>query len=144
MSVRILIADDHAVVREGLRMILEATGDMTIVGEALDGRDAIEKAETLVPDVIIMDISMPEMNGIEATRIICERLPTVKIIILSMHHTNEHIFRAVQAGARAYLLKESAGASVATAIQEVMKGQYYFGAGVEVPPKVLRVNSRTH
>jgi len=136
MPVRILIADDHAVVREGLRMILEATGDMKIVGEALDGRDAIEKAETLRPDVIIMDISMPEMNGIEATRIICERLPTVKIIILSMHHTNEHIFRAIQAGARAYLLKESAGSSVAKAIQAVLKGQHYFGAGVEAPPKM--------
>ena len=142
MSVRILIADDHAVVREGLRMILEATGDMTVVGEALDGRDAIEKAATLRPDVIIMDISMPEMNGIEATRIICERLPMVKIIILSMHHTNEHIFRAIQAGARAYLLKESAGASVATAIQAVMKEQFFFGAGVEAPPNVDRNNSR--
>ena len=117
MSIRILIADDHAVVREGLRMILEARGEMTVVGEALDGRDAIEKAETLKPDVIIMDIAMPQMNGIEATRIICERLPEVKIIILSMHHTNEHIFRAIQAGARAYLLKESAGAGVAKAIQ---------------------------
>jgi len=144
MSVRVLIADDHAVVREGLRMILEAKGDMTIVGEALDGRDAIEKAEMLNPDVIIMDIAMPEMNGIEATRIICERFPAVKIIILSMHHTNEHIFRAIQAGARAYLLKESAGAWVAKAIHTVMKGQYYFGAGVEAPPKVLRSNGRTH
>jgi DNA-binding NarL/FixJ family response regulator len=143
MSVKILIADDHAVVREGLRMILEAMGDITVVGEALDGRDAIEKAETLKPDVIVMDIAMPEMNGIEATRIICERLPTVKIIILSMHHTNEHIFRAIQAGARAYLLKESAGAWVAKAIHTVMKGEYYFGAGVEAPPKMLRPNRRT-
>jgi len=143
MSVRILIADDHAVVREGLRMILEATGDMTVVGEALDGREAIEEAATLRPDVIIMDISMPEMNGIEATRIICERLPMVKIIILSMHHTSEHIFRAIQAGARAYLLKESAGASVATAIHTVLKEQFYFGAGVEAPPNVLHTKSRT-
>lgn len=143
MSVRILIADDHAVVREGLRMILEAMGDMTVVGEAIDGRDAIEKAETLKPDVIVMDIAMPEMNGIEATRIICERLPTVKIIILSMHHTNEHIFRAIQAGASAYLLKESAGAWVAKAIHAVVKGEYYFGAGVEAPSKMLHANRRT-
>jgi DNA-binding NarL/FixJ family response regulator len=143
MSVRILIADDHAVVREGLRMILEAKGDMTVVGEALDGRDAVEKAETLKPDVIVMDIAMPEMNGIEATRIICGRLPTVKIIILSMHHTNEHIFRAIQAGASAYLLKESAGAWVAKAIQTVMKGELYFGAGVEAPPKALNTSRRT-
>jgi DNA-binding NarL/FixJ family response regulator len=144
MPVRILIADDHAVVREGLRMILEARGDMTVVGEALDGRDAIEKAETLKPDVIVMDITMPEMNGIEATRTICKRLPDVKIIILSMHHTNEHIFRAIQAGARAYLLKESAGASVAKAVQAVMRGQHYFGAGVEAPPKVMHVNRRSN
>jgi DNA-binding NarL/FixJ family response regulator len=143
MSIKILIADDHAVVREGLRMILEAMGDMTVVGEALDGRDAIEKAETLKPDVIVMDIAMPELNGIEATRIICERLPAVKIIILSMHHTNEHIFRAIQAGARGYLLKESAGAGVAKAIQTVLKGQYYFGAGVEAPPNALSSNHRT-
>ena len=134
MPVRILIADDHAVVREGLRMILESLDEMTVVGEAVNGRDAIEKAAALKPDVIVMDISMPEMNGIEATRMICERLPSVKIIILSMHHTNEHIFRAIQAGARAYLLKESAGAWVAKAVQSVMKGQYYFGAGVEAPP----------
>jgi DNA-binding NarL/FixJ family response regulator len=144
MSVRILIADDHAVVREGLRMILEAKSDMTVVGEALDGREAIEKAETLKPDVIVMDIAMPEMNGIEATRIICGRLPAVRIIILSMHHTNEHIFRAIQAGARAYLLKESAGAWVAKAIQTVMKGEYYFGAGVEAPSKAVRTSRRTH
>jgi len=143
MPVRVLIADDHAVVREGLRMILEARGDMTVVGEALDGRDAIEKAETLKPDVIVMDIAMPEMNGIEATRIICERLPAVKIIILSMHHTNEHIFRAIQAGARAYLLKESAGAGVAKAIHTVLKGDYYFGAGVEAPPKMPQSSKRS-
>jgi DNA-binding NarL/FixJ family response regulator len=143
MPVRILIADDHAVVREGLRMILESMGGLIVVGEALDGRDAIEKAETLRPDVIVMDIAMPELNGIEATRIICERLPAVKIIILSMHHTTEHIFRAVQAGARAYLLKESAGASVAKAIQAIMKGEYYFGAGVEAPPKLVRARQRT-
>jgi len=144
MSVKILIADDHAVVREGLRMILEARGEMTVVGEALDGRDAIEKAEKLKPDVIIMDIAMPQMNGIEATRIICERLPEVKIIILSMHHTNEHIFRAIQAGARAYLLKESAGTGVAKAIQAVMKGENYFGAGVEAPPNVVPARRRKH
>jgi DNA-binding NarL/FixJ family response regulator len=128
-----MIADDHALVREGLRMILEATEGMAVVGEAVDGRDAIEKAVELKPDIIVMDISMPEMNGIEATRMICERLPSVRIIILSMHHTNEHIFRALQAGARAYLLKESAGSWVVKAINAVIKGQYYFGAGVEAP-----------
>jgi DNA-binding NarL/FixJ family response regulator len=137
MPVRILIADDHAVVREGLRMILEATDGMTVVGESSGGRDVIEQAENLKPDIIVMDITMPEMNGIEATRMICGRLPEIKVIILSMHHTNEHVYRAVQAGARAYLLKESAGAHVVKAIHAVMRGKYYFCAGVEVPTKIL-------
>jgi len=142
MPVKILIADDHSVLREGLRMILETTGDLIVVGEAINGRDAIEKAEKLKPDVIIMDIAMPEMNGIEATRIICKRLPSVMVIILSAYHNNEHIFRAIEAGARAYLLKESAGAWAAKAIHTVMKGQYYFGAGVEDPRKVLGTTNR--
>jgi DNA-binding NarL/FixJ family response regulator len=143
MPVKILIVDDHAVIREGLRLILESLDEMTVVGEALDGRDAIEKAGALKPDVIIMDITMPEMNGIEATRMICESLPTVKIIILSMHHTNEHIFRAIQAGARAYLLKESAGAWVVKAVHAVMKGHYYFGAGVEAPPNLSHAGKQS-
>jgi DNA-binding NarL/FixJ family response regulator len=133
MPVRILIADDHAIVREGLKMILESLSDMEVVGEAGDGRDALEKAEALSPDVIIMDIAMPELNGIEATRMIRERLPAVRVIILSMHHTNEHVFRAMQAGARAYLLKESAGFSVVNAVRAVMRGHQYFGEGIEEP-----------
>lgn len=141
MTVRILIADDHAIVREGLRMILESTDNMTVVGEALDGRDAVEKAEQLKPDVIVMDIAMPEMNGIEATRLICKSLPATRVIILSMHHTNEHIFRAIQSGAKAYLLKESAGTWVAKAVHAVMKGHFYFGAGVEDPMKFSGVSA---
>ncbi|MBW4056303.1 MAG: response regulator transcription factor [Proteobacteria bacterium] len=134
MSVRILIADDHILVREGLRTILEAQGDMHIVGEAGDGRNALKMAEALQPDVIFMDISMPELNGIEATRMILLRLPTTKIIILSMHHTNEYVIRAMQAGARAFLLKESAGPSAVNAVRAVMRGRQYFDAGIEVPP----------
>lgn len=136
MPVKILIVDDHAIVREGLRMILESLSDMDVVGEAGDGREALEKAETLFPDVIIMDIAMPELNGIEATRIICERVPAVRVIILSMFHTNEHVFRALQAGARSYLLKESAGSNVITAVRAVMRGQLYFSEGIEAPHKI--------
>ncbi|MBI5483547.1 MAG: response regulator transcription factor [Deltaproteobacteria bacterium] len=143
MPVRILIADDHAVVREGLRLILESTGEMCVIGEAVDGRDALQKAEALTPDVIIMDIAMPEMNGIDATQLICKLLPAVKVIILSMHHTNEHIFRAIQAGAKAYLLKESAGASVMKAVNSVMRGQMYFGAGVDNPMQFAGSPSHT-
>jgi DNA-binding NarL/FixJ family response regulator len=139
MPVRILIVDDHSLVREGLKMILESQSDMNVVGEAADGRDALKKAEALRPDVIIMDIAMPELNGIEATRMIHKLLPTVRVIILSMHHTNEHVFRAMQAGARAYLLKESAGFSVVEAVRAVMKGQQYCGEGVEAPAETRSI-----
>ena len=133
MAVKILIADDHAVVREGLRTILEVPGDFEIVGEAGDGRDAVYKAELLEPDVILMDISMPELNGIDATRLIRERLPAARVIILSMHHSNEYVMRAMQAGARAYILKESAGCNAVYAVRAVMRGRLYFGDGVEAP-----------
>jgi DNA-binding NarL/FixJ family response regulator len=133
MTVRILIADDHAVVREGIRTILQAQGDMEVVGEAGDGREALNKALVLRPDVILMDISMPALNGIEATRMILLRMPTVRVIILSMHHTNEYVIRAMQAGARAFLLKESAGFSIVSAIRAVMKGRQYFDEGIEAP-----------
>jgi DNA-binding NarL/FixJ family response regulator len=88
-----------------------------------------------------MDIAMPELNGIEATRMICERLPAVRVIILSMHQTNEHVYRALQAGAKGYLLKESAGFSVVDAVRAVMRGQHYFGEGVDAP---IKLNSCNH
>jgi DNA-binding NarL/FixJ family response regulator len=133
MPIRILIADDHSVVREGIRVILEAQCDINIVGEAVDGRDALKKAESLRPDVILMDISMPELSGIEATRLIHMRVPTARVIILSMHHTNEYVRRAMQAGAQAYLLKESIGCSAVDAVRAVMRGRLYFDEGIEAP-----------
>jgi DNA-binding NarL/FixJ family response regulator len=142
MTVRILIADDHAVVRDGLRMILGAQKNLSVVGTAANGREAVARAETLRPDVILMDIAMPDLNGIEATRIICQATTSAKVIILSMHHTGEHVFRALQAGARGYLLKESAGAEVVKAVRSVMQGHSYFGKGVENPPEGGLVESR--
>jgi DNA-binding NarL/FixJ family response regulator len=133
MAVRILIADDHAIVREGLRTILEAQCDMEIVGEAGDGLDALHKAEVLRPDVIIMDISMPEVNGVEATRMIHLCVPSARVIILSMYHTNDYVARAMKAGARAYILKESAGSSVVSAVRAVMRGRFYYSEGVAAP-----------
>ena len=133
MPVRILIADDHALVRDGLRMNLEARGDFVVVGNAANGRDALAQALALLPDVIIMDIAMPELNGIEATRLICERLPTVKVLILSMYSSSEHSFRALRSGAKGYILKESAGEEVVTAVGTIMRGRLYFGAGVANP-----------
>jgi len=133
MPLKILIADDHAVVRDGLKMILSSAGDMDVVGTATDGRDAISKAEALQPDVIVMDIAMPGLNGIEATRVICSRLASVKVIILSMHHTHEHVIRAFRAGARGFILKESAGADVVKAVRAVKQGLHFFGNGVDKP-----------
>lgn len=130
MPVRILIADDHAIVRDGLRMMLESQDDMTVVGEARTGWEAVTQAEKLLPDVLIMDISMPELNGIEATSILHTRLPSVKVIILSMHNTIEFIFKAKDAGARAYIIKDSAGIEVRKAVRSVMKGRWFTGDGV--------------
>ena len=135
MAVPILIADDHSLVRDGLRMNIEAQEDFKVVGEAINGREALTKAVELRPSVIIMDIAMPDMNGIEATSVICERLPGIKVLILSMYCSLEHSFRALHAGATGYLLKESAGDEVVMAVRTIMKGRYFFGAGVPVPLK---------
>ena len=132
MPFKILIADDHAVVRDGLKMILESHKDLVVVGTAVNGNDAVEQAVALHPDVILMDIAMPELNGIEALRIIAERVPSARVIILSMHNTNEHVFRAVQAGARGYILKESAGSHAVKAIGAVMKGHEYYCDDIDI------------
>ena len=125
MTIRVLIADDHTIVRDGLRALLEADQDIQVVGDAANGRDAVRQAAQLGPDVVIVDIAMPELNGIEAARQICEACPSAQVIILSMHSTAEHIFQALQAGARGYLLKESAGKEVIAAIRAVHAGQRY-------------------
>jgi DNA-binding NarL/FixJ family response regulator len=138
MTAKILIADDHAIIRDGLQMILEANADMTVVGTATSGREAISKAKTLRPDIIIMDIAMPELNGIDATRAICKAAPRTRVIILSMHYTPEHVHRALQAGGRGYLLKESAGSEVVKAVRAVLNGALFFGKGVDKPEPSAR------
>jgi len=125
MTITIFLADDHAVVRDGLRFLLEAQQDIDVVGDADNGRDAVHQVTQLQPDVVILDIAMPELNGIEAARQIREACPSTQIIILSMHSTSEHVFRALQAGARGYLLKESAGIEVVNAVHAVRAGQRY-------------------
>ena len=124
-GIRVLIADDHALVREGIRALLSRTQDIEVVAEAGGGREAIAMARASRPDVILMDIAMPDLNGIEATLQIHDTCPSTQVLILSMHSTTEHIFRALQAGARGYLLKDSAGAEVVEAVRVVHAGRRY-------------------
>jgi DNA-binding NarL/FixJ family response regulator len=125
MSIRVLLADDHAVVRDGLRLVLEANDDISVIGVAADGREAVRQCLQLRPDVAVLDIAMPELNGIEATRQIRAEQPATHVVILSMHSTTEHIVGALRAGAQAYLLKESAGIEVVQAVRAVHTGQRY-------------------
>jgi len=124
-EIRVFLADDHAVVRDGLRLLLEAQPDIKVVGDAANGWDAVRRVARLRPDVAILDIAMPELNGIEATQQIREVCPSTQVVILSMHSTSEHVFHALQAGARGYLLKESAGIEVVNAVRAVHVGRRY-------------------
>jgi DNA-binding NarL/FixJ family response regulator len=124
MTVTVLLADDHAVVRDGLRALLE-TGDLQVVAVAGNGREAVAEALRLKPDIVIMDIAMPELDGVEATRRIVEKCPETRVLILSMYLSAEHIYRALQAGAQGYVLKESAGEEVVEAIRTLRAGKRY-------------------
>lgn len=125
MIINIFLADDHAIVRDGLKLLLEAQPDLKVVGGAGNGREAVQQVIHLKPHIVIMDIAMPELNGIEAARQILEVCPTTQIIILSMHATSEHVFRALEAGAQGYLLKESAGIELVNAIRTIQTGRRY-------------------
>ncbi len=125
MNTTIFLADDHTIVRDGLRVLLETQLEASVVGEAANGRAALRQIQQLCPDIVILDIAMPEMNGIEAAEQVSEMCPDSRIIILSMYSTTEHIFRALRAGARGYLLKESAGTELIKAVQMVCAGQRY-------------------
>ena len=123
--ITVILADDHAILRDGLRFLLEAAGDIEIISMAANGQEAVEQAKIYCPDVIVMDISMPVMSGIEATRHICKICEHTKVAILSMHHTTEYIQRALEAGAVGYLLKDSAGAELVAAIRALNDGKRY-------------------
>jgi DNA-binding NarL/FixJ family response regulator len=135
LSIAVFLADDHTVVRDGLRVLLETQHDITVIGDAANGRDAVRQVAELCPDVAVMDIAMPELNGIEATYQIRQLCPATQIVILSIHSTTEHIFRALQAGARGYLLKESAGAEVVNAVRVAYAGRRYLSH--KITDKVL-------
>jgi DNA-binding NarL/FixJ family response regulator len=128
--IRILLADDHAVVRQGFKMILGAHPDMEIIGEAGNGRDAVELAEQLKPDVVVMDVAMPELNGIEATRRLAESVPHARVVALSMHKDSVYVREILRAGARGYLLKDSVAADLVSAVRAVARGEGYLSPQV--------------
>ena len=128
--IKVYLADDHLIVRDGLRALLEANPDIVVVGDAPDGQQAVQEVLHLQPDVVIMDISMPILNGIAATQEILAVLPETRVIILSMLGDAEHVFRALEAGAQGYLLKESAGREVVEAVLGVYAGRVYLSSPV--------------
>jgi two-component system response regulator NreC len=129
-KIRVLLADDHGVVRKGLRFLLESEGDIEVVGESSDGRQAVQDAETLRPDVIVMDIAMPRLNGIEATSQIVKRSPDSSVIVLSMYSDEEYLVRALTAGAKGYLLKDSAESDLVAAVRSVSGGRPFFSPSI--------------
>jgi DNA-binding NarL/FixJ family response regulator len=129
-KIGVLLADDHTLIRAGLRMVVEAQPDLSVVGEAANGREAVAMAQALKPDVVVMDIGMPSLNGIEAARQIRETLPDTQIVMLSMHSDEGYVLRALKAGAKAYLLKDSAEADLAQAIHAAAAGKSFFSPAV--------------
>jgi len=130
MPIRILIADDHGVVAEGLKQLVEAESDMQVVALVGDGREAVQQARDTQPDVVLMDLSMPELNGADATRAILQRDPKCRVIVLSMYAQREYVRRALKAGAAGYVVKRSAAKEVVEAIRAVHAGQRYLSPRV--------------
>jgi len=130
MSVTIFLADDHSVLRDGLGMLLETQPDFKVVGAASNGREAIEQIQKLEPNIAILDIAMPEVNGLDVARYVNRNCPNTQVIMLSMHRTTEHIIQALEAGARGYVLKESAGDEVIGAIRAAQSGGRYLSQAV--------------
>jgi two-component system, NarL family, response regulator NreC len=129
-TIRILLADDHSVVRHGFRMILAAQADLEVIGEAANGREAVEQAEQLQPDLVVMDVSMPELNGIEATRRVLEVAPRCRVLALSMHRDAVYVREILRAGAAGYLLKEAGDHDLISAVRAVAQGQGYLSPAV--------------
>jgi len=125
MTITVFLADDHTVIREGLRAYLDAQPDIRVIGEAGNGREAVKKIADLEPDIAVLDIGMPKVSGVDATAEISRRHPSVGVVILSMHSTNEYVFRALQAGASGFVVKESAGRELINAVRAVHAGHRY-------------------
>lgn len=132
MTIRVLLADDHTLMREGLRALLGTAADIEVIGEVRTGREAEREIPQLDPHIVLMDITMPDLNGIEATRLIHAKYPAIGIVILSMHATTEYVYRAFEAGARGYLLKEMAVGEVIAAVRTVHHGKQYLSPALAV------------
>lgn len=144
-ALKVLLADDHEIVRKGLRAILEAQRDCEIVGEAADGRQAVSLTKELTPDIVILDVSMPQLNGLEATRQILKARPQTKVLILTMHETDPLIRGVLDAGARGYILKTDAGRDLVNAIEALRRNKTYFTSHVSqmILDGFLKGNTRT-
>jgi len=129
--IRILLVDDHAVVRQGFKMILGAQPDMEIIGEAGNGREAVELADQLRPDIVVMDVAMPELNGIEATRRLSTALPNTRVLALSMHKDSVYVREMLKAGAKGYLLKDSVEHDLLDAVRTLARGGEYISPAVQ-------------
>jgi len=125
LKVRVLVAEDHAVVREGIRMILDAQEDVEVVGEACDGDEALRLARQLLPDVVVMDISMPRMNGVEATREIKRLYPDMQVLILTMHEEESYVFQLLRLGAAGYVLKRAAATDLVEGVRAASRGEAF-------------------
>jgi DNA-binding NarL/FixJ family response regulator len=129
-KIRVLLADDHTVVRQGLRALLEAEQDITIVGEANTGREAVQLTKKLLPEVVVMDIAMPNLNGLEATRQIAKEVPNTKLLVLSSYNDDEYVHQVTEAGAMGYLLKQTAATDLIKAVREARKGNAFFSPAI--------------
>src|ERR1044071_3529095 len=129
-KIQVLLVDDHTIVRQGLRVLLELEPDITVVGEAESGRQAGRMAKELLPDVVVMDIAMPSLNGWEATRQICKEVPTARVLVLSSYSDDEYLHRVTEAGATSYLLKHTAAGELAKAVRETHKGNATYSPAI--------------
>ena len=129
-KVAVLLADDHAVVRQGLRALLEAEGDMVVVGEAENGREAVALAKKTLPDVVLMDVAMPGLNGLEATRQIVRNVPSAKVLVLTSYGDDNYVAQLMEAGAIGYLVKQTAAADLLKAVRQVRAGHGFFSPGI--------------
>jgi DNA-binding NarL/FixJ family response regulator len=129
-NITVLLADDHNIVRQGLKALLAAEGDIAVIAEAQTGREAVQMAARLHPEVVVMDLAMPLLNGWEATRQIIKAVPNAKVLILSTYDNDEHVQQAIAAGAAAYLIKQTAAADLVKAIREVKKGNAFFSPAI--------------